>query len=127
MLLASSMLQVQPPCSSRQDASRPSLRIYTHWTPWFEQANCKTTVTLRVSRIRSSLQPSQAQEILEALEVARVSEDVRVLIARYGYDVVAPLWQRITPAQRGALALARNFDGVIVHELSTQPGQPDPL
>jgi hypothetical protein len=56
-----------------------------------------------------------------------VSEDVRVLIARYGYDVVAPLWQYVNPAQRGALALARNFDGVIVHELSTQPGQPDPL
>jgi hypothetical protein len=73
------------------------------------------------------LQPDPTQEIVDALEAARVSEDVRVLIARYGYDVVAPLWQYVNPAQRGALALARNFDGVIVHELSTQPGQPDPL
>ncbi len=74
------------------------------------------------------MQASDTQEILEALEAARVSDDVRVLIARHGYDVVAPLWGHICPAQRGALALARNFDGVIAHELSsTQPGQPDAL
>jgi len=80
------------------------------------------------SRSPSSLQRPDPSEILEALESARTSDDVRHLISKHGYDRVAPYWNRISPAQRGALALVRNFDGVIAHELNQPgPGSPDPF
>jgi hypothetical protein len=37
---------------------------------------------------------------------------------KFGYDNVAPLWNKISPVQQGALMLVRNFDqAAIIHGL----------
>jgi len=64
--------------------------------------------------------------ILEALEEASTREDIRNLIDKYGYDNVAPIWNKISPVQQGALMLARNFDqAVIIHELDDTSERPN--
>lgn len=47
---------------------------------------------------------------------------------QYGYDKVSQQWQNLPVVQRGALSLVRNFDAVIVYELSeSAPGSADPF
>ena len=62
--------------------------------------------------------------ILEALEEASTKEDVRNLMHTYGYDNVAPLWNEISPAQRAALMLVRNFaQSQIIHGLDDESAE----
>lgn len=66
--------------------------------------------------------------ILYALEQANTKDDVARLIKQHGYESVAGQWDNLTPCQRGALALARNFEGVILHELNDSgPGSANPI
>lgn len=59
--------------------------------------------------------------ILNALEDASTKDDVRNLMQIYGYDNVAPLWNEISPAQRAALMLVRNFSqSQIIHGLDDE-------
>jgi hypothetical protein len=61
---------------------------------------------------------SDSDIILEALEAASTRADIRNLMDKFGYDNVAPLWNKISPVQQGALMLVRNFDqAAIIHGL----------
>lgn len=63
---------------------------------------------------------------LKALESATTKKDVHSLIERFGYENISPLWKDISPAQRAALTLIRNFPGsTIIHELNQTKRQPD--
>jgi hypothetical protein len=86
------------------------------------------TVTLTASQPLHSLQPAESPDILQRLGLARTKEDVRELIMQHGYESVASQWKHLPVVQQGALALARNFDGAIIHEFSEPgAGQPDAL
>ncbi len=61
---------------------------------------------------------SDSDIILEALEAASTRADIRNLMNKFGYDNVAPLWNKISPVQQAALMLVRNFDqAAIIHGL----------
>ena len=86
------------------------------------------TVTLTASQPLHSLRPAESPDILQRLGSARTKDDVRDLIMQYGYESVASQWKHLPVVQQGALALASNFDGVIIHEFSEPgAGQPDTL
>jgi len=77
---------------------------------------------------QSSSLNSDNDPALRALESAKTKQDVQSLIERYGYENIAPLWKKISPAQRAALSLIRFFSGsTIIHEPYDTKGKPNPL
>tara|TARA_B100001250_G_scaffold88926_1_gene73728 strand:- start:1729 stop:1926 length:198 start_codon:yes stop_codon:yes gene_type:complete len=57
---------------------------------------------------------------LAALQSAKTSKEVKVLLDSYGHEICNAAWKELSELDKASLLLAKEFNGTIIHDIKEQ-------